>query len=400
MKTKIFLLILGVLCLSPIYAQTAAENTRRLYIKELVAADRKPNGKAWDVNKKTPDIVITVSVYTDAKWKKCFKSQVFKNMFAISAPISIPVDLPIGKQIQILVRDSDPLSDDQVGTYVFTVSDDSKVEERHVTFESVTSMVYFLSPYKSLEAHLLVLLEKVRNELPNQIDKDKIPEEIAHLREKLRQKEEETGLQAARSKRYEQELSQLKQENFALKEKVEKGGDVPKTDNTETTDSKAVDENYQKLEELKNQLEEEQKRLEEEQKKLEQEKLKLTETASALEEEQKKLAAEKQRLEEEQKKLDEEKNKFEESKKQTQLEQPKTDETVALVAKDRLNDLADKQSTPKDGQASGIKNLEQKQKMVEELIQELRQNFYEGLEEVPYVNVAVKVYRQVLNLFS
>jgi myosin heavy subunit len=446
---KLLILVFCLFCTAFVLTQAQeAQNDRYLYIKEIVVSEHKLNGHAWDAGEKSklPDIQVIISIHKDKKWKRLFTSPVFKDTLTLPAATSVKPSLPVGAQVQILVNDQDLAKGDVIGNYVLTIPEDTSVEEKKVSFDAVTSMVYFLSPYRSLEAHLLVLIEKMRKEKDGvqgvQQDKE------SQMRVLQKQLEETRVLQAAREKSFVREIATLKEQNDQLKQEVETG----KKSSGDTTAQPDGDEAQKKLEAEKQKLSEEQKLLEEEYKKLEgskqqidEEQKKIEEEKQKLEEEKKQLENEKQQLEEEKQKLEEEKKKLEEEKQKRAARKAEAEKLQAASGQDEKkneitapadngNDQPKSADQPTDvpvttpansddtqakpdvpvtapthdnntrveppsndtASTPAIKGLEEKQQTAELVISEMRNAIYEELQRTPYVKIALRIYRALL----
>lgn len=309
------MLMLCLFCVAMfLQAQDTQSTVRYLYIKEVVASEHKLNGKEWDVGEKSklPDLQVIVSVYKDKKWKKVFTSPVYKDTLTLPGAVSVKGEFPVSSQVQILIQDHDVAKSDAIGTYQFVIPEESNVKEKTVSFDAVTSMVYFVSPYRTLEAHLLVLIEKIRKEKEGAVGDQQDKE--GQLRLLQKQLEELRVLQTAREKSFVREIATLKEQNDQLKQEVD--SKKAPADPSQPVDEaqKKLDAERQKLNEERQQVEEEYKKLEGSKQQIEEEQKKLEEEKQKVDEEKKQIEVEKQQLEEEKQKIEEEKKKLEEEK--------------------------------------------------------------------------------------
>ena len=140
-QTVIILSLLFVFC----YAES-----KRLYISSVKVSAKKPNGKAWDFTGKKPDVRIEVFQQANGTWKKVFTSNLFKNTTSIDQVINTKVDVDYGGKIKIQVVDVDSFQNDVIGEYEVSAVDDKTYT---VNFDSVKTLSYFFSQYKSFLEH-------------------------------------------------------------------------------------------------------------------------------------------------------------------------------------------------------------------------------------------------------
>ncbi|NUM34680.1 MAG: caspase family protein [Candidatus Brocadiae bacterium] len=191
---------------------------RRLYIKQLKIAERKPNGKSWDIGQKKADIQIVLSIQKDKAWEKCYTSPIFNNTFQLPSPLEIEWNIPAGSKIQISVFDHDVVYHDLVGSVVLDIPVQASLEEKKASFDSVDSLVYYVSEHKTLQAHLDALWEKLKQDKQKTMQAQKLK---AEQQEWEQQRTEEREL-SFRVQRLVQQMGSSDKEN-RLKAIVELG---------------------------------------------------------------------------------------------------------------------------------------------------------------------------------
>ena len=211
---KTILLLLISFCL-----WIQGQEKRRLFIQELKVSRYKSNGKSWDFGRKSkaPDIYMKIFVYRNGKWRLRFSSGVYKDRYDIPNQINTKIDVIEGEKLRIEVFDKDSWKDDRIGIFHLKVNgeyfENSKVQKK--SFESVSSLAFVFSPYKSLAEHKKALEEK-EQDLEEQEEKiEERMELLKRFRREFAKKREEMV------KTFEIRRKELKKKNEAAYAKLE-----------------------------------------------------------------------------------------------------------------------------------------------------------------------------------
>lgn len=226
MKKLFFLLLV-------LYVGVWAQETRRLYIEEIIVAARKPTGKYWDALRGAPDLRVIIFVRHGKDWQPAYISPVMKNFYKLASYINTEIDVGANTELIIEVWDKDVSCNDIIGNCLF-VAKASEFEQEHsrqIQFGSVQSFRYCLSKYKTMlekqNAQKLLSLQRKYQKMEQERERQRLAAEKQRIRQqkqKLQQQQQSLQQQqqqlAVEKQRIQQQKQKLQQAKYKHKQKA------------------------------------------------------------------------------------------------------------------------------------------------------------------------------------